>query len=615
MGKFRAVLTVHVWEGINLASKDSNGLSDPYCVVSVIPTSKPSKAKTKVKKETLNPTWQEVFNFKLEHWESSVLKIECLDWDRFGSPDFMGQFSIPVADIEGELIDSYFTLLPRDGKNDAVSGKIRIQAHVKVTEQAEKGGKPLVYSDTIDKERYKSLDAPHIERQEALFQLIQCEKKYQQDLHHIIADYYSPLKSILSAGALEYLFQNIEEIARTSTRFLQALQERQKENDFVIMKIGDVVEPFIKQFKCYIPYCTNHNLISERLQSLMQATPELSSFFTEDKDASALEVALKLPKKRLLRYQAQLGAYLNTLPGEHVDKESLPLVIDQLQNLIAEINNQVREKEFVISVQHLYRSLEKAGQHSLMTNAQDKTRFVESITKVTILQDDLNTPAIAILFEDSIVFIKQNKKEPISVLHQFGLLSATFTDLPDCIEYQHSMKLKTSEVTLRIEMPTAQSKVHWLAAAEHYQQALLYENMMLQSRGLDEEAEGVLEQAHTLIEQYGQLLPIEYVNTLEEMLNYICDQRSEQEQTRENITQVNEQLHSLNDRAHQLNKAEAHANLTNSGSTIGYLAVNSATATGSAIKHGVDSFMKRPSNLFASFAGSSKEEIYQTSKF
>ena len=56
-----------------------------------------------------------------------------------------------------------------------------------MTEQAEKGGKPLVYSDTIDKERYKSLDAPHIERQEALFQLIQCEKKYQQDLHHIIA--------------------------------------------------------------------------------------------------------------------------------------------------------------------------------------------------------------------------------------------------------------------------------------------------------------------------------------------------------------------------------------------------------------------------------------------
>ena len=46
--------------------------------------------------------------------------------------DFMGQFSIPVADIEGELIDSYFTLLPRDGKKDAVSGKIRIQAHVKV---------------------------------------------------------------------------------------------------------------------------------------------------------------------------------------------------------------------------------------------------------------------------------------------------------------------------------------------------------------------------------------------------------------------------------------------------------------------------------------------------
>ena len=65
-----------------------------------------------------------------------------------------------------------------------------------------------------------------------------------------IQDYYSPLKSILSAGALEYLFQNIEEIARTSTRFLQALQERQKENDFIIMKIGDVVEPFVSFVFC-----------------------------------------------------------------------------------------------------------------------------------------------------------------------------------------------------------------------------------------------------------------------------------------------------------------------------------------------------------------------------
>ena len=48
--------------GNNFVIDHVTGLSDPYCVVSVIPTSKPSKAKTKVKKETLNPTWQEVFN-------------------------------------------------------------------------------------------------------------------------------------------------------------------------------------------------------------------------------------------------------------------------------------------------------------------------------------------------------------------------------------------------------------------------------------------------------------------------------------------------------------------------------------------------------------------------
>lgn len=44
----------------------------------------------------------------------------------------MGQISIPVVDIEGQLLDSYFTLLPREGKKDIVSGKIRVQAYLKV---------------------------------------------------------------------------------------------------------------------------------------------------------------------------------------------------------------------------------------------------------------------------------------------------------------------------------------------------------------------------------------------------------------------------------------------------------------------------------------------------
>lgn len=35
------------------------GLSDPYCVVFTSPTGKPSKYKTKIKKETLEPKWQE----------------------------------------------------------------------------------------------------------------------------------------------------------------------------------------------------------------------------------------------------------------------------------------------------------------------------------------------------------------------------------------------------------------------------------------------------------------------------------------------------------------------------------------------------------------------------
>ena len=56
-------LTVEILEGINLAPKDKNGLSDPYCEVSLLQTSskkekekEKGKKKTKVISETLNPS-------------------------------------------------------------------------------------------------------------------------------------------------------------------------------------------------------------------------------------------------------------------------------------------------------------------------------------------------------------------------------------------------------------------------------------------------------------------------------------------------------------------------------------------------------------------------------
>ena len=116
----------------------------------------------------------------------------------------MGQISIPVVDIEGQLLDSYFTLLPREGKKDIVSGKIRVQAHLKVCIILQfiidinqlifffekivdniKGEKEVRYLDLIDKDAASKLDKTQLAQQEIIFQLVQTEQKYLQDLNDI----------------------------------------------------------------------------------------------------------------------------------------------------------------------------------------------------------------------------------------------------------------------------------------------------------------------------------------------------------------------------------------------------------------------------------------------
>ena len=55
-------LHVRVKEAKGLAAADSNGLSDPYVKTYLLPdTSKASKRKTKIKKRTLNPVYDETF--------------------------------------------------------------------------------------------------------------------------------------------------------------------------------------------------------------------------------------------------------------------------------------------------------------------------------------------------------------------------------------------------------------------------------------------------------------------------------------------------------------------------------------------------------------------------
>ena len=88
-------LTVSVINAVDLIAADSNGLSDPYCVVKVGDVVQ----KTKIVRKTLDPVWDESFDFVVVNVLRDKITLSVKDWDMFSSDDDLGEVSERIATL------------------------------------------------------------------------------------------------------------------------------------------------------------------------------------------------------------------------------------------------------------------------------------------------------------------------------------------------------------------------------------------------------------------------------------------------------------------------------------------------------------------------------------
>ena len=125
------------FKGRDLAAKDTNGLSDPYTRVTLLPDKK-QRLDTKIKRRTLNPRWNETFYFEgrlkylcsflqstkeriqgllknypnsfnnlgfpINKLQSRVLHLHVYDYDRFSRDDSIGEFHLPLCQVTMSVI-------------------------------------------------------------------------------------------------------------------------------------------------------------------------------------------------------------------------------------------------------------------------------------------------------------------------------------------------------------------------------------------------------------------------------------------------------------------------------------------------------------------------------
>lgn len=121
----RGVLSVTIISAEDLPAMDVMGKADPFVVLTMKKTE--AKNKTRVVNDSLNPTWNQTFDFVVEDGLHDMLILEVYDHDTFGK-DFIGRciMTLTRALMEGEYQES----IPLE---DAKSGKLNM--HLKWTPQ------------------------------------------------------------------------------------------------------------------------------------------------------------------------------------------------------------------------------------------------------------------------------------------------------------------------------------------------------------------------------------------------------------------------------------------------------------------------------------------------
>ncbi|KAL8063049.1 hypothetical protein ABFX02_01G002600 [Erythranthe guttata] len=122
----RGVLSVTVMSAEELPTTDFMGKSDPFVVLTMKKSDQ--KNKTRVLNDTLNPVWNQTFDFVVEDGLHELLILEVYDHDTFGK-EKMGRciMTLTRAILEGEFTDIFHI----DG---TTKGKLNL--HLKWTSQA-----------------------------------------------------------------------------------------------------------------------------------------------------------------------------------------------------------------------------------------------------------------------------------------------------------------------------------------------------------------------------------------------------------------------------------------------------------------------------------------------
>eukprot|EP01043_Picozoa_sp_COSAG02_P006478 COSAG02_NODE_185_length_30442_cov_59.370168_5_plen_827_part_00 len=111
---------VDVLSANDLLAMDKSGFSDPYITCKV----GSQEATTTVKRQTLNPVWNERLEFSIDE-SPEAMSVDCFDWDLKGGDDPMGDGMIDLRHLGDEATEMVVPLLLDNERVGSVTLRVR----------------------------------------------------------------------------------------------------------------------------------------------------------------------------------------------------------------------------------------------------------------------------------------------------------------------------------------------------------------------------------------------------------------------------------------------------------------------------------------------------------
>lgn len=466
-------LSVRLIEAKGLVAKDVGGTSDPFVVLRLRATgssesisskstaktnvgAKDDVYKTRVIEKNLEPEWNELFrllDIDDDDIATKELHFSVWDWNLISSPDFMGQFAVPLAAVHSAHAHVYsqWVTLEARGKKDVVTGQVYVA--VGLTHMARLRSPSLLrflkhWTDEARRPLEEELGvrpaalgaaaaagagpapnaaiaaaldpaAPREARHclEALWELVYTERAYLRDVEVIITTFADTLsqRCLLSKQEVRTVFSNASDIYLVHVDFLAELNKawdvlREQGPLPGLAAIGDLLKERADYFKIYAVYCSNQTSAMSAVASLRAKNSELDQFlndalrFPECRN-QGLNSFLIMPLQRLCKYPLLLREIMKNI-DRSVDQTAWAEASAKFSLVAKQVNNRTRQVERVNEMMHLQAVIENADRFSLVTTG----RFLVRESQLVRLEN--GRPITMFLFNDAVVLaLKKTPKD------------------------------------------------------------------------------------------------------------------------------------------------------------------------------------------------------------